>query len=269
MPASILGVHVFLDQAKMPPPSMVPAFWVPALLTRSLTKQPATPCRPNLPLLQQRYEVQVFMIRPWPAEDDHYSEEAFADDETFQRVLRSADQVGGLMTLGLLPIRSDKHPSPGSLSFSGITSVFIIIAGGSVRGYYCRPAPPARTLIHAPPLVLFFLVDAYEPGGVYSWCAYRTTWPRARPPFEDSNWTSWSSRSWGLTLSPTSCRSRDWLRCRQEKATRIYFRVLSCLLFSWTFVVERCIGYWYSASQPVAVIYARRSDAGCRFAFLR
>lgn len=42
---------------------------------------------------RDRYEVQVFMIRPWPAEDDHYSEEAFADDETFQRVLRSADQV--------------------------------------------------------------------------------------------------------------------------------------------------------------------------------
>eukprot|EP00752_Nemacystus_decipiens_P009838 g8776.t1 len=44
-------------------------------------------------LPRDKYEVQVFMIRPWPAEDDHYSEEAFADDETFQRVLRSADQV--------------------------------------------------------------------------------------------------------------------------------------------------------------------------------
>lgn len=32
------------------------------------------------------------MIRPWPADDDR-SEEAFAADETFQRVLRSADQV--------------------------------------------------------------------------------------------------------------------------------------------------------------------------------
>ena len=185
------------------------------------------------------------MIRPWPAEDDHYSEEAFADDETFQRVLRSADQVGGLMTLGLLPIRSDKPPSPGSLSFSGITRCLHHYG----RGYYCRPAPPCAHAHPRSPSCSFLLVDAYEPGGVYSWCAYRTTWPRARPPFEDSSWTSWSSRSWGLTLSPTSCRSRDWLRCRQEKATRIFFRVLSCLLFSWTFVVERYIGYWYISAR--------------------
>lgn len=176
-----------------------------------MRSSPQRKYRHTQPSENHRYDVRVFMIRPWPAEDDHYySEEALADDETFQRVLRSADQV-----MSFVP--GNALGGPRTPSHKGVF----------VSGQRYKVSVAAHTLLHAPspptppgPLLRARTdgpVDPWKPGRVCSWCDCRATWPRAQPPFEDSSWTYWSSRSWAWTLSPTSCLSLDWQLCRQAQ----------------------------------------------------